>query len=74
MYISPRLASISALISASDRRHRASLGARPHWPLGRSSRTTPVLQRDTPIPVWGTARPGDDVTVTVAAARATARG
>jgi sialate O-acetylesterase len=32
-----------------------------------------VLQRDTPIPVWGTADPGDDVTVDVAGNRAIAR-
>ena len=33
-----------------------------------------VLQRDTPLPVWGTSAPGDEVTVTLAAAKATARG
>ena len=32
-----------------------------------------VLQRDRPIEVWGAATPGDEVTVTLAAARVTAR-
>jgi sialate O-acetylesterase len=32
-----------------------------------------VLQRDEPIPVWGTAGPGDEVTVALAGSRATAR-
>ena len=32
-----------------------------------------VLQRDRPIPVWGTAGPGDEVTVSIGATRATAR-
>ena len=32
-----------------------------------------ILQRDLPVPVWGTAEPGEDTVARIAAARARAR-
>jgi sialate O-acetylesterase len=45
----------------------------PALSLGPLFRDHAVLQRDRPIPVWGTAVAGDEVTLAIAGARATAR-
>ena len=47
--------------------------AQPALSLGPLFQDHAVLQRDRPIPVWGTTGPGDEVTVSVAGSQATAR-
>jgi sialate O-acetylesterase len=47
--------------------------AQPPLSMGPVFQDHAVLQRDRPIPVWGTAGPGDEVTVSFAGSQATAR-